>query len=206
MSAAWPDLRVPCARVRPGDPGREAYGQGKPIKGKSGAGSVHGRDSAHDQQWLLRGERCRAGHRVQLHRSPLRSSTRPWQRRTPRAKLLFSARIISLPRGSWLDFGSIPRITSTSAWTVAARLPVTILLKAIGMTPEGSTTFTTSRTSRSSGAAPVVRPGADRLRGEMAKVRGHDASSKVIVTRTAHHHQAHPRAGQRRHRDGRGGR
>jgi DNA-directed RNA polymerase subunit beta len=61
MPAARPDLCVVAAR--PGAPGHHGsrstgYGQGS-----QGAGSLHGRNSAHDDQRLLRHQRYRAGHR-----------------------------------------------------------------------------------------------------------------------------------------------
>ena len=67
----------------------------------------------------------------QLHRSPGVFFDHDRGKTHSSGKLLFSARIIPY-RGSWLDFEFDPR-TACSRASTAAGLPVTIILRALGM-------------------------------------------------------------------------
>jgi DNA-directed RNA polymerase subunit beta len=118
----------------------------------------------------------------QLHRSPGVFFEHDRGKTHSSGKLLFSARIIPY-RGSWLDFEFDPKDYLYFRVDRRRKMPVTILLKAIGMTPEeilatfhDFENFQPARRRR-------LRAGPDRLRGEMAKFDVIDLSGKVIVTK-----------------------
>jgi len=71
----------------------------------------------------------------QLHRSPGVFFEHDRGKTHSSGKLLFSARIIPY-RGSWLDFEFDPKDILFFRVDRRRKMPVTILLKAIGMTPE----------------------------------------------------------------------
>jgi DNA-directed RNA polymerase subunit beta len=71
----------------------------------------------------------------QLHRSPGVFFEHDRGKTHSSGKLLFSARIIPY-RGSWLDFEFDPKDYLYFRVDRRRKMPVTILLKAIGMTPE----------------------------------------------------------------------
>jgi DNA-directed RNA polymerase subunit beta len=106
MSAARPDLRVGAAcQGRLVILDREAAGY---DQGSQGAGSLHGRNSAHDDDRFFRHQRYRAGDRFAV--APFAGRVlraRPRQDHSS-GKLLFSARVIPY-RGSWLDFEFDPK-------------------------------------------------------------------------------------------------
>ncbi|KAB2969345.1 DNA-directed RNA polymerase subunit beta [Zoogloea sp.] len=119
----------------------------------------------------------------QLHRSPGVFFEHDRGKTHSSGKLLFSARIIPY-RGSWLDFEFDPKDYLYFRVDRRRKMPVTILLKAIGMTPEEIlTTFHDFEnfTLFEDGARYALVP--DRLRGEMAKFDVVDANGKVIVTK-----------------------
>jgi DNA-directed RNA polymerase subunit beta len=117
----------------------------------------------------------------QLHRSPGVFFEHDRGKTHSSGKLLFSARIIPY-RGSWLDFEFDPKDYLYFRVDRRRKMPVTILLKAIGMTPEEIlSTFHDFEnfTLEEDGAQFELVP--DRLRGEMAKFDVVDASGKVIM-------------------------
>ena len=71
----------------------------------------------------------------QLHRSPGVFFEHDKGKTHSSGKLLFSARIIPY-RGSWLDFEFDPKDVLYFRVDRRRKMPVTILLKAIGLTPE----------------------------------------------------------------------
>src|SRR6185312_211772 len=98
-------------------------------------------------------------------------------------KLLFSARIIPY-RGSWLDFEFDPKDILFFRVDRRRKMPVTILLKAIGMTPEQilANFFVFDNFAlRNEGAEMEFV--AERLRGEVARFDITDKSGKVIVAK-----------------------
>lgn len=119
----------------------------------------------------------------QLHRSPGVFFEHDRGKTHSSGKLLFSARIIPY-RGSWLDFEFDPKDYLYFRVDRRRKMPVTILLKAIGMTPEEIlATFHDFEQFKleDDGAQFTLVP--DRLRGEMAKFDVIDLSGKVIVTK-----------------------
>src|ERR1700743_326470 len=96
-------------------------------------------------------------------------------------KLLFSARIIPY-RGSWLDFEFDPKDVLYFPADRARKMPVTILLKAIGLTPEkilASFFVFDTFTLMPEGAQMEFVP--ERLRGEVARFDITDRDGNVIV-------------------------
>ena len=96
-------------------------------------------------------------------------------------KLLFSARVIPY-RGSWLDFEFDPKDGIFTRIDSRRKLPVTVLLRALGMNNEEilDTFFETSNvTLKKSGAKLELVP--ERLRGETALFDIADKKGKVIV-------------------------
>jgi DNA-directed RNA polymerase subunit beta len=96
----------------------------------------------------------------QLHRSPGVFFEHDRGKTHSSGKLLFSARIIPY-RGSWLDFEFDPKDYLYFRVDRRRKMPVTILLKAIGMTPEEILStfhdfenFTLWKTARASHACP----------------------------------------------------
>ena len=119
----------------------------------------------------------------QLHRSPGVFFEHDRGKTHSSGKLLFSARIIPY-RGSWLDFEFDPKDILYFRVDRRRKMPVTILLKAIGMTAEQilANFFVFDNFSlRSEGAEMEFV--AERLRGEVARFDIADKSGNVIVTK-----------------------
>jgi DNA-directed RNA polymerase subunit beta len=119
----------------------------------------------------------------QLHRSPGVFFEHDKGKTHSSGKLLFSARIIPY-RGSWLDFEFDPKDLLYFRVDRRRKMPVTILLKAIGLTAEQilSTFFDTDTFHLGKkGIQFDVVP--ERLRGEVAKFDIHDKSGKVVVAK-----------------------
>jgi DNA-directed RNA polymerase subunit beta len=119
----------------------------------------------------------------QLHRSPGVFFEHDRGKTHSSGKLLFSARIIPY-RGSWLDFEFDPKDILFFRVDRRRKMPVTILLKAIGMSVEQILAhfFVFDNFSlRSEGAEMEFV--AERLRGEMARFDIADRSGKVIVSK-----------------------
>ncbi|MEY2824314.1 MAG: DNA-directed polymerase subunit beta, partial [Pseudomonadota bacterium] len=119
----------------------------------------------------------------QLHRSPGVFFEHDRGKTHSSGKLLFSARIIPY-RGSWLDFEFDPKDILYFRVDRRRKMPVTILLKAIGMSAEQilANFFVFDNFDlRSEGAAMEFV--ADRLRGEVARFDITDKSGKVLVAK-----------------------
>ena len=119
----------------------------------------------------------------QLHRSPGVFFEHDKGKTHSSGKLLFSARIIPY-RGSWLDFEFDPKDILYFRVDRRRKMPVTILLKAIGLTPEAIlANFFVIDNFRlmDSGAQMEFVP--DRLRGEVARFDITDKSGKVVVAK-----------------------
>jgi len=119
----------------------------------------------------------------QLHRSPGVFFEHDKGKTHSSGKLLFSARIIPY-RGSWLDFEFDPKDLLYFRVDRRRKMPVTILLKAIGLTAEQILlTFYETDTFHlgKKGVQYDVVP--ERLRGEVAKFDIHDKSGKVLVAK-----------------------
>src|SRR3569832_790017 len=119
----------------------------------------------------------------QLHRSPGAFFERDRGKTHSSGKLLFSARIIPY-RGSWLDFEFDPKDILFFRVDRRRKMPVTILLKAIGMTVEQilANFFVFDNFNlRSEGAE--LEFVAERLRGEVARFDITDKSGKAIVSK-----------------------
>jgi len=119
----------------------------------------------------------------QLHRSPGVFFEHDRGKTHSSGKLLFSARIIPY-RGSWLDFEFDPKDLMYFRVDRRRKMPVTILLKAIGLTPEQILAnfyeFDTFNLTKK-GIQFTVVP--ERLRGETAKFDIVDKAGKVIVAK-----------------------
>ncbi len=119
----------------------------------------------------------------QLHRSPGVFFEHDRGKTHSSGKLLFSARIIPY-RGSWLDFEFDPKDYLYFRVDRRRKMPVTILLRAIGMEPEQIlSTFHDfdSVHLKEEGAEFAVVP--ERLRGDVARFDITDADGKVIVAK-----------------------
>jgi DNA-directed RNA polymerase subunit beta len=117
----------------------------------------------------------------QLHRSPGVFFDHDRGKTHSSGKLLFSARVIPY-RGSWLDFEFDPKDCIFTRIDRRRKLPVTILLRALGMTNEEilDTFFETSGiTLKKSGAKLDLI--AERLRGETAFFDIRSKTGKVLV-------------------------
>jgi len=117
----------------------------------------------------------------QLHRSPGVFFDHDRGKTHSSGKLLFSARVIPY-RGSWLDFEFDPKDCIFTRIDRRRKLPVTILLRALGMTNEEilDTFFETSGiTLKKSGAKLDLIP--ERLRGEIAFFDIRSKTGKVLV-------------------------
>src|SRR5574339_282961 len=116
----------------------------------------------------------------QLHRSPGVFFEHDRGKTHSSGKLLFSARIIPY-RGSWLDFEFDPKDIVFFRVDRRRKMPVTILLKALGYTPESILAeffdFDTFHV-KPTGAEFDVVP--ERLRGEVARFDLNDKSGKPI--------------------------
>src|SRR3989441_9995348 len=117
----------------------------------------------------------------QLHRSPGVFFEHDKGKTHSSGKLLFSARIIPY-RGSWLDFEFDPKDILYFRVDRRRKMPVTILLKAIGLNPEAILAhffvFDNFRLMDSGAQMEFV---ADRLRGEIARFDITDKSGNVVV-------------------------
>src|SRR4051812_25271600 len=117
----------------------------------------------------------------QLHRSPGVFFEHDRGKTHSSGKLLFSARIIPY-RGSWLDFEFDPKDYLYFRVDRRRKMPVTILLKAIGMSPEQILAtfydFDAFQLEQNGVQFELVP---ERLRGEVARFDIADKSGKVIV-------------------------
>ncbi len=119
----------------------------------------------------------------QLHRSPGVFFDHDRGKTHSSGKLLFSARVIPY-RGSWLDFEFDPKDCLFFRVDRRRKMPVTILLRAIGMSPEQILeAFHDFDTFRLKGEAVEFEVVPERLRGEVARFDISDASGKIIVAR-----------------------
>ncbi|WP_424192855.1 DNA-directed RNA polymerase subunit beta [Ampullimonas aquatilis] len=117
----------------------------------------------------------------QLHRSPGVFFEHDRGKTHSSGKLLFSARIIPY-RGSWLDFEFDPKDILFFRVDRRRKMPVTILLKAIGLNPEQILAhfFVFDNFNlKSEGALMEFVP--ERMRGELARFDITDTSGKVVV-------------------------
>ena len=117
----------------------------------------------------------------QLHRSPGVFFDHDKGKTHSSGKLLFSARVIPY-RGSWLDFEFDPKDGIYTRIDRRRKLPVTILLRALGMDNEeilDSFFETTKITLKKSGAKLALIPG--RLRGETAFIDIRSKTGKMLV-------------------------
>ncbi|WP_417069445.1 DNA-directed RNA polymerase subunit beta [Niveibacterium terrae] len=118
----------------------------------------------------------------QLHRSPGVFFEHDRGKTHSSGKLLFSARIIPY-RGSWLDFEFDPKDFLFFRVDRRRKMPVTILLKAIGMSHEDIlATFHDFDAFEIKGEQILFSLVPERLRGEVAKFDITDNSGRVIVT------------------------
>jgi DNA-directed RNA polymerase subunit beta len=119
----------------------------------------------------------------QLHRSPGVFFEHDRGKTHSSGKLLFSARIIPY-RGSWLDFEFDPKDTLFFRVDRRRKMPVTTLLKAIGMSTEEILAqffdFDTFRLAKDKVEFALVP---DRLRGEVARFDFVAPDGKVIVSK-----------------------
>ncbi|WP_050465773.1 DNA-directed RNA polymerase subunit beta [Herbaspirillum autotrophicum] len=119
----------------------------------------------------------------QLHRSPGVFFEHDRGKTHSSGKLLFSARIIPY-RGSWLDFEFDPKDILFFRVDRRRKMPVTILLKAIGMTSEQilANFFVFDNFAlRAEGAEMEFVP--ERLRGEVARFDIADKAGKILVAK-----------------------
>ena len=119
----------------------------------------------------------------QLHRSPGVFFEHDRGKTHSSGKLLFSARIIPY-RGSWLDFEFDPKDILFFRVDRRRKMPVTILLKAIGMSNEQilSNFFVFDNFSLHKEGAEMEFV-AEHLRGEVARFDISDKAGKVIVAK-----------------------
>ncbi len=119
----------------------------------------------------------------QLHRSPGVFFEHDRGKTHSSGKLLFSARIIPY-RGSWLDFEFDPKDFVFFRVDRRRKMPVTILLKALGYTPEQILAdffeFETFHLGKK-GIEYEIKP--ERLKGETARFDIVDKSGKVVVAK-----------------------
>ena len=119
----------------------------------------------------------------QLHRSPGVFFEHDRGKTHSSGKLLFSARVIPY-RGSWLDFEFDPKDSLFFRIDRRRKMPVTILLKAIGMTAQQILgTFFEFDTFHPSKKGLQFELVPERLRGEVAKLDITDKNGKVIVAK-----------------------
>ncbi|NUU04600.1 DNA-directed RNA polymerase subunit beta [Herbaspirillum robiniae] len=119
----------------------------------------------------------------QLHRSPGVFFEHDRGKTHSSGKLLFSARIIPY-RGSWLDFEFDPKDILFFRVDRRRKMPVTILLKAIGMTSEQilANFFVFDNFNLHADGADMEFV-SERLRGEVARFDITDKSGKVMVAK-----------------------
>ena len=119
----------------------------------------------------------------QLHRSPGVFFEHDKGKTHSSGKLLFSARIIPY-RGSWLDFEFDPKDILYFRVDRRRKMPVTILLKAIGLNHESIlANFFVNDNFRLMDSGAQMEFVAERLRGEVARFDITDKSGKVIVAK-----------------------
>jgi len=117
----------------------------------------------------------------QLHRSPGVFFEHDKGKTHSSGKLLFSARIIPY-RGSWLDFEFDPKDILYFRVDRRRKMPVTILLKAIGLNPEQILAhFFVFDNFRLMDVGAQMEFVADRLKGEIARFDITDKSGHVVV-------------------------
>ena len=119
----------------------------------------------------------------QLHRSPGVFFEHDRGKTHSSGKLLFSARVIPY-RGSWLDFEFDPKDVLFFRVDRRRKMPVTTLLKAIGLTPEQILREFFEFDSFQIGKKGIefhLVP--ERLRGEVARFDFNDKSGKLIVAK-----------------------
>lgn len=129
----------------------------------------------------------------QLHRSPGVFFEHDRGKTHSSGKLLFSARIIPY-RGSWLDYEFDPKDILFFRVDRRRKMPVTILLKAIGMTPEQileNFFVFDDFTLHADGAE--MKFVAERLRGEVARFDIADKAGKVLVAKDKRINSKHVR-------------
>jgi len=129
----------------------------------------------------------------QLHRSPGVFFEHDRGKTHSSGKLLFSARIIPY-RGSWLDFEFDPKDILFFRIDRRRKMPVTILLRAIGMTNEQilANFFVFDNFGLHSDGAEMEFV-AERLRGEVARFDIADKSGKLIVAKDKRINSKHVR-------------
>jgi DNA-directed RNA polymerase subunit beta len=119
----------------------------------------------------------------QLHRSPGVFFEHDRGKTHSSGKLLFSARVIPY-RGSWLDFEFDPKDILFFRVDRRRKMPVTTLLKAIGLSPEQILReffdFDTFQLGKKIVEFELVP---ERLRGEVARFDFNDTTGKVIVAK-----------------------
>jgi DNA-directed RNA polymerase subunit beta len=119
----------------------------------------------------------------QLHRSPGVFFEHDRGKTHSSGKLLFSARVIPY-RGSWLDFEFDPKDVVFFRVDRRRKMPTTILLKALGYTPEKILkeffAFDSFQLASDHVLFEVVP---ERLRGEVARFDINDKSGKTIVAK-----------------------
>src|SRR5687767_14544103 len=119
----------------------------------------------------------------QLHRSPGVFFEHDRGKTHSSGKLLFSARVIPY-RGSWLDFEFDPKDIVFFRVDRRRKMPVTILLKALGYTPERILAEFFDFDAfhiKPTGVEFEVVP--ERLRGEVARFDINDKAGKLIVAK-----------------------
>ncbi len=117
----------------------------------------------------------------QLHRSPGVFFEHDKGKTHSSGKLLFSARIIPY-RGSWLDFEFDPKDILYFRIDRRRKMPVTILLKAIGLSPEQILShFFVSDVCTLMSESAQIKFVADRWHGELARFDIRDRDGNVIV-------------------------
>ncbi|MCB1980772.1 MAG: DNA-directed RNA polymerase subunit beta, partial [Rhodoferax sp.] len=117
----------------------------------------------------------------QLHRSPGVFFEHDKGKTHSSGKLLFSARIIPY-RGSWLDFEFDPKDILFFRVDRRRKMPVTILLKAIGLTPDQILAhFFVNDHFRLMDAGAQMAFVPERLKGEIARFDLTDKDGRVIV-------------------------
>jgi DNA-directed RNA polymerase subunit beta len=130
----------------------------------------------------------------QLHRSPGVFFEHDKGKTHSSGKLLFSARIIPY-RGSWLDFEFDPKDILYFRVDRRRKMPVTILLKAIGLTPETILeqffVFDHFKLMDSGAQMGFV---AERLRGEVARFDITDKNGNVVIEKDKRITARHVRA------------
>jgi DNA-directed RNA polymerase subunit beta len=136
----------------------------------------------------------------QLHRSPGVFFEHDKGKTHSSGKLLFSARIIPY-RGSWLDFEFDPKDILYFRVDRRRKMPVTILLKAIGLNPEQILAhFFVNDNFRLMDTGAQMEFVPERLKGEVARFDLTDKNGKVVVEKDKRITARHVRSSSRRHR------